>query len=108
VVTHGVARFVEWVPDAGRDSFSLFRHRFSAAGFEQEEVAELVDRLAAESKIPIDHLDGSVEHQFLESGFFGHLAAGGLRGRLARLEMPLGKSPVLVRVAYKKEADLAV
>src|SRR6266852_5340326 len=71
-------------------------------------MAVLVNRLAAEPKIPVDHLDRAVEHELVEARLLGDLASRRLRGRLAGLEVPLGKSPILVRVANQQKANLAV
>src|SRR6266545_2372510 len=68
----------------------------------------LVNRLAPEAEIPVDHLDRAVRHQLLQSRLLGDLSARGPRGRLAGFEVPLGKSPVLVRVANQQEPDLTV
>src|SRR6267378_1670046 len=71
-------------------------------------MAVLVNRLAAEAEIPIDHSDRSVEHELVEAGLLGNLAPRRGGGRLGGFEVPLGKSPVLVRVANQQKADLAV
>src|SRR5262245_6599765 len=81
---------------------------FALARLEQEEVTELVDRLAAKPEVPVDHLDRSVENQFLQSRLLRHLPSGGFRRRLSGLEMSLGESPVLVGIANKKEAHLTI
>src|SRR5919106_6080763 len=96
------------MPGALGDPLVALGHRLSAAGFEQEEVAVLVDRLAAEAEVPVDHLYGSMQHQLAQARFLRNLAARRLRGRFARLEMTFGKSPVAVRVADQQVVDLAV
>src|SRR6266852_7661880 len=68
----------------------------------------LVNRLAAETEIPIDHLDRSVEDQLVETRLLGDLAPRRLGGRLGGFEVPFGESPILVRVANQQEAHLAV
>src|SRR6266516_2840688 len=72
----------------------------------RKKMTVLVDGLAAEAEIPIDHFDGTMEHEVLESGLFGHLASRGVRRRFGRLEMPLGKAPVLVGVADEEKPHL--
>src|SRR5260370_25364327 len=57
-------------------------------------MAILVDRLAAEAEIPVDHLDGAVQHEVHQRRLLGHLAARRVGRRLSRLEMALWEAPV--------------
>src|SRR3989442_12734347 len=91
------------MPGAVGDALLRLRHGISLPRFEQEEVAVLVDRPAAEPEVPVDDLDGAVQHEVAEPRLLRHLAAGCLGGRLTRLEMPLREAPVLVRVAGEGE-----
>src|SRR5256712_13036486 len=68
----------------------------------------LVNRLAAESEIPIDDLDRAVNQQLLEAGLLRDFAPRRLGRWLVALEMPLGESPILVGVADQKKAHLTV
>src|SRR6266705_1383507 len=43
----------------------------------------LVNRLAAEPEVPIDHLDRAVEHELVEARLLGDLAPRRLRGALS-------------------------
>ena len=43
-----------------------------------------------------------------EPGLLGHLATGGIRGGLPRLEVPLGEPPVPVGIADQQEANVLV
>src|SRR3989442_5175469 len=90
------------MPGAGGDPLLRLRHGISLPGLEQEEVAVLVDRLAAEPEVPVDDLDRAVQHQLAEPRLLRHLAAGGLSGRLSPLEMTPREAPVLVRVAAEQ------
>src|SRR2546422_5434177 len=96
------------MPGAVGDPLLRLRHGISLPGLEQEEVAVLVDRLAAEPEVPVDDLDRAVQHQVTEARLLRHLAAGGLSGRLTRLEMTLREAPVLVRVADEQEPHHSV
>src|SRR2546422_3363471 len=91
------------MPGAVGDPLLRLRHGISLPGLEQEEVAVLVDRLAAEPEVPVDHLDRAAQHQVAEPRLLRHLAASGLSGRLTRLEMALREAPVLVRVPDEQE-----
>src|SRR2546430_745558 len=91
-------RLLQRIPGALRDPFFRLRHRLAAARLEQKEVTVLVDRLATEPEVPVDHLDRAVQDQVVESGFLGHLAARRLGRGLASLEVALGKAPVFVGV----------
>src|SRR6267143_3307757 len=71
-------------------------------------MAVLVNRLAAEPEIPIDHLDRAVEHELVEARLLGDLAPRRLGGRLAGFEVPFRESPILVRVANQQESHLTV
>src|SRR5437867_6142233 len=71
-------------------------------------MAVLVNRLAAEPEIPIDHFDRAVEHELVEARLLDDLAPRRLGGRLAGFEMPFRESPILVRVANQQKGDLTV
>src|SRR5665213_2200606 len=47
-------RLVDRHPFAGRDSLLALRARRGVLGFHQKEVADLVDQLSAEAKVPVD------------------------------------------------------
>src|SRR5207253_8185152 len=89
------------------DALLLLRDALAARRLEQEEVAELVDRLAAEAEVPVDDANGAVPHQVLEPGLLGHFAARGVGGGLAGFEVALGESPVAIGVADQEEPRLA-
>src|SRR5207302_1555469 len=86
-----------------RSSAWRLGHRVAAARLEQKEVTVLVNRLAAEPEVPVDHLDRAVHDEVVESGLLGHLAARRFGRRLAPLEVALGEPPVLVRVPDQKK-----
>src|SRR2546425_5973533 len=96
------------MPDTRGDSFGFFWHGLAAPRFEQKEVTVLVNRLAAESEIPIDHLDRPVEYQLVEAGFLRDFAPRRLGRRLTGLEVSLGESPILVRVTNQEKPYLPV
>src|SRR5690242_2857595 len=96
------------MPGAIGDPLVRLGHRVTALRLEEKEVAVLVDRLAAKAEVPIDHTDRAVEEQVAQAGFFSHLAPCGLRGRLAHLEMALGKAPVAIGVADQQKARLTL
>src|SRR5213078_4788179 len=108
VIAHSLLRLVERMPNTRCDPLGFFRHGVAAPRFEEKEMAVLVNRLAAEAEVPIDHFYRAVEHELVESGFLGHLAPRPVGGRLGGFEVALGKSPILVRVANQQEAHLAV
>src|SRR2546429_621954 len=95
------------VPREVGDALLLLRDALAALRLEQEEVAELVDRLAAEAEVPVDDANGAVPHQVLEPGLLGHFAARGVGGGLAGFEVALGGPPVAVGVAGQEEPRLA-
>src|SRR5439155_17153810 len=107
VVGDRAAGLLRRVPRAVGDAFLLLRDALAAPRLEQEEMAELVDRLAAEAKVPVDDANGAVPHQVLEPGLLGHFAARGVGGGLAAFEVALGESPVAIGVADQEEPRLA-
>ena len=76
-------------------------------GLEQEEVAILVDVPAAEAEMPVDDPDRPLQHQFVEPGLLLGLPPRRVGRGFAVLEMALGKSPVVVRVADEQVAGAA-
>src|SRR5712664_2578832 len=108
VIAHGLPRFVERMPDTRGDPFGFFRYGLAAPRFEEKEVTVLVNRLAAETEIPIDHLDRPVEYQLVEAGFLRDFAPRRLGRRLTGLEVSLGESPILVRVTNQEKPNLPV
>src|SRR2546426_12356465 len=107
VVGDRAAGLLGGVPRAVGDALLLLRHALAALRLEQEEVAELVDRLAAEAEVPVDDANGAVPHQVLEPGLLGHFAARGVGGGLAGLKVALGEPPVAIGVADQEEPRLA-
>src|SRR6185437_13375893 len=108
VVGDRAAGLVGGVPRAVGDALLLLRDALAAPRLEQEEVAELVDGLAAKAEVPVDHPNRAVQHQVLEPGLLGHLAARGIGRGLAGFEVALGEPPVAIGVADQEEAWLAV
>src|SRR5205807_10032840 len=108
VVGDRAPRLLGGVPRTIGDAFLRLRHALAAPRLEQEEVAELVDRLAAKPEVPIDHANRAVQHQVLEPGLLGHFAPRGVGRRLPGLEVTLGEPPVAIGVADQEEPRLAV
>src|SRR5690606_42034900 len=57
VVAEDIERLVERFPPRRGDPLVGLGHRLALGRLEQEEVAELVDVLAAEAEVPVDQLD---------------------------------------------------
>src|SRR5207245_2778939 len=108
VIGDRAPRLLGAVPRTIADAFLRLRHAVAGPRLEQEEVAELVDRLAAKPEVPIDHANRAVQHQVLEPGLLGHFAPRGVGRRLPGLEVTLGEPPVAIGVADQEEPRLAV
>jgi hypothetical protein len=104
VVAEQVERFVQIAPLAVGDPLVQLGARLAVGALEQEEVAILVDVASAEAEVPVDDPDRTLEDQAAEPGFLPRLPARGIGRRLAVLEVPLGKTPVVVGIANEKEA----
>src|SRR5207248_4558159 len=103
VVRDRAARLLGSVPRAIGDAFLRLRDALAASRLEQEEMAELMDRLAAKSEVPVDHPNRAAQREILEPGFLGHFAARGVGGGLAGFEVAFGEPPVAIRVAEHQE-----
>src|SRR5256885_184993 len=103
VVGDRAAGLLGSVPRAVGDALLLLRDALAALRLEQEEVAELVDRLAAEAEVPVDDANGAVPHQVLEPGLLGHFAARGVGGGPPGFQGALGGPPIAIRVAGPEE-----
>src|SRR5439155_26961430 len=99
VIGDRAPRLLGAVPRAVADAFLRLRHALAAPRLEQEEVAELVDRLAAKSEVPVDHANRAVQHQILEPGLLAHLAARGVGRGLTGFQVALGEPPVAIGIA---------
>ena len=69
-------------------------------------MAELVDRLATESKVPVDYPDRPVHDEILEPGLLCHLPLRRVSRRLAGFQVALGEAPVAIGVADQEKAWL--
>jgi hypothetical protein len=96
-------RRLERHPLAGRDALGRLGRRLDLAGLHEEEVADLVDQLAAKAEVPVDRVDPAPDGHLVQPRFLPHLAHGGLLGPFARFEMALGKSPVAIAVPDEQE-----
>lgn len=90
-------------PATGRDA--LFSLWFGACvlGAHEIEMTHLVHQLSPKAKEPVDGFNRTIELQFSQAGFFLHFAHRCFVGQLTRLEMSLGKTPVVITVANKQE-----
>ena len=73
------------------------------ARLDEEEVAGFMDAPPAEAELPVDGVDLSVHGERPEPRLLSHLAERSLRGRLARLDVALRKSPVAIRVTDQQD-----
>src|SRR5438045_424104 len=96
------------MPGAIGDAFVRLRYRIAVLRLEQEEMAVLVDGLAAEAEVPVDHADRSVQHEIVEPGLLAYLAPRRDGRRLGDLEVALGEAPVAIGVPDQQEARFAV
>src|SRR5438067_2729585 len=71
-------------------------------------MAVLVDGMPAESKVPVDHADRSVQHEIVEPGLLAHLAPRRDGRGLGDLEVALGEAPVAIGAPDQEEARLAI
>src|SRR5690606_41844610 len=107
VVAEDIERLVERFPPRRGDPLVGLGHRLALGRLEQEEVAELVDVLAAEAEVPVAQLDRPDEGELLQPSLLGGLGQRRLGRGLTILEMPPALAPVTVTGAAQPQARRA-
>src|SRR5690606_24672453 len=85
------------------DPLLELRTRLAGYGFDEVEVAELVDQPAAVPEVPVDGRQLALGAELIQPGLLRDLAQRRLLGRLLALHVTLREPPVLVRVADQQE-----
>src|SRR5215204_2937732 len=102
IVAQGLQRLRQRSPLAGGDPLIYLGTDLALWALEQKKVAVFVNMAAAEAEVPVDHPDGSLQHELMEPGFLRSFPQSSLRRGLVTFEVSLGETPVVVGIANQQ------